>query len=125
MADVCEGPGGDGVVSILTTTLDAWEFIEDPYERTTLCEWELGIDGHLRQSANSTRTQGILPACNAIAVNQTYTDVMLQVDVNNDDNDAVGINFEWEASTTTSACTRPTTSGRTWLRTTSTAPGWR
>ena len=94
VADVCEGPVGPTVQWIDTTTLDTFEFIEDPYELTTPCVWEIGSNGFLRQSANTNRNQGTLLACNAIS-NYTYTDVLLQVDLNNDDNDAVGFNFGW------------------------------
>ena len=97
VSDVCEGPLGDGVEVIDTTDLTQFEFIEDPYDLTTPCVWEIGADGYMRQSANTNRNQGVLLACNAIAWNKTYTDVLLQVDIGNDDDDAVGINFGWQS----------------------------
>ena len=95
--DVCEGPVGDGVIEIDTTSLSGFDFIEDNVTLTAECDWNIGPDGVLRQSSNANRNQGILLGCNAIVKDLELTDFLLQVDILNDDDDGVGLNFGWRS----------------------------
>ena len=72
-----------------------FDFIEDPVTLNQPCEWEFGKTGHLRQSSNagfSSSTQ-IVFGCHAIVRNVTMTDFIMQTDIYNDDDDAVGFDF--------------------------------
>ena len=97
IADVCEGPVGDKVTMVDTggvfNEVADFEFIEDPVELTDACVWGYGKNGHLYQSTNAYGSDTLLFGCHAIVMNKTFTDMVMQVDIDNDDDDAVGFDF--------------------------------
>ena len=98
VSDVCESPVGATVID--TTTLSAFEFIEDEGGMTQPCIWsiaDIGRGGFLYQSSNAYGAGGSLDnallGCNAMVNGPEYTDFIAQFDADNYDNDAPGIVF--------------------------------
>ena len=67
---------------------------QDP-NLTDNCSWTLGNTGNLRQTTNAYYSNTIQLGCNVMVTNLTVVDFIAQVDIDNDDNDAVGLNFGW------------------------------
>ena len=75
-----------------------FEFIQDPGDLTDNCTWGFGPTGHLYQSTNAySSSNGLLLGCHALVLNLTVTDFLMQVDIGNDDDDAVGFSFGWKS----------------------------
>ena len=91
--DVCEGPGA-GVNLINTKNLDVWDFYEDP-NLSEPCKWEATNFKDLSHVSNAFHSDTIALGCSAIVKGMNFTDVILQVDIDNDDDDASGFNFGW------------------------------
>ena len=92
--DVCEGALGGDTYDV--TTLDAFDFVNDP-EVASTCDWSIGSAGYLQQVSNANLNEGVLLGCNAIVSAAEYTDFVYEVDLVNNDNDGVGINFGWKS----------------------------
>ena len=98
LRDVCEGPIGPGVDYVDTTDLSVFEYVEDPLVTDGPCVWELGPSGNLRQTSNADAVNSnLVQGCSANVIGSFYTDFIMQVDFDNDDNDVAGINFGWRS----------------------------
>ena len=94
-SDVCEGAVGTGVTEWDTTDVGQYEFIEDE-GLNAACDWAIGAGGNLRQFSNANRNQGAMLGCNALVGTDEYTDVMMEMVFDNQDNDGIGFNFGWK-----------------------------
>ena len=93
--DVCEGSTSG--IPVDTTRLDQFEFIDDPFLFEP-CLWEI-LGGQLAQSSNTNRA-GVdytMLGCHALIGGADYTDFMVEVDQDHDDNDGVGFTFGWKS----------------------------
>ena len=96
VSDVCEDPVGG--IDVDVTSLEEWDFIADELV-TGNCQWEtpdLGAGPKLYQSSNANGGKESL-GCNALHKSGTYTDFLLQFDMDIYDNDALGMTFGWKA----------------------------
>ena len=93
---VCEGPTGPEAKLVNTKRLDIFDFYEDP-NLSEACKWELGPDRNLRHASNAFNSNTVVLGCSAIVKNTTYTDFIAQVDIDNDDDDAVGMVFGYQS----------------------------
>lgn len=98
VANVCEDPVGATVIDF--GSLNSFDYVDDP-EITTAgpCNWlvsDLGNGPFLYQSSNA---HGSLESigCNAIYNGGSYTDFVFQIDVDNYDNDGVGMIFGFKS----------------------------
>ena len=93
--DVCEKAVGPTVFDM--TYIEQFEYIDDATLEDP-CVWERSVNGLIRQSSNAFRYDGVLLGCNAL-LNQApeYTDFLLEMWWDNQDNDAVGVLFGWKA----------------------------
>ena len=96
VSDVCEGPVGATVVDLSTT--NEFDYFDD-FGVSTQCDWsarDLGKGPLLYQSTNAHRSlEGV--GCNALYKGGEFTDFVMQIDVDNYDNDGVGMIFGWKS----------------------------
>ena len=93
VSDVCEDPVGATVID--TGSFTPFEIVEDP--SVADCVWSVGGGPKLYQDSNSFSGNTVMLGCNAIVKDLTFTDFILQVDIDNDDNDGVGLQFGWKS----------------------------
>ena len=97
VSDVCEDPVGATVIDV--TTMDQFEFIQDPGITWGVCQWQisdLGRGPFLYQASNAHASLESV-GCNAVYKGGSYLDFVLQFDVDNFDNDGVGPIFGWKS----------------------------
>lgn len=94
IADVCPDPVGANVID--TSSATSFDFVDDS-GLSEACQWDITKDGRLSQVTNSHGYVFTLLGCNAIAKGEPYTDFIAQVSIENHDNDAVGMIFNWES----------------------------
>ena len=90
--DVCEQPVGATVVDM--TTLTPWDFVQDDNLNDD-CEWIIEDRGNgpfLTQTSNANAGLELV-GCNAIYKSTDFTDFIMQMDVDNWDNDGMGMIF--------------------------------
>ena len=89
---VCEG--AVGATDVDTTDLANFEFVDDEFINSP-CDWTLGPNGYLA-SNGASRNEGVLLGCNAMLTGD-FLDFIMEIELDNNDNDAVGFNFGWKA----------------------------
>ena len=93
-AGVCENAVGTTMYD--TTDLENFEFMEDA-DLGSECNWEISDNGYLRQSSNANRYDGTQLGCNAL-LPEEYTDFIMEIWMDNQDNDGIGMNFGWKST---------------------------
>ena len=76
-----------------TSDLGVFNYSQDLADAYT-CSWVIDDSGNLYQEANAGSSDTDVFGCNAIVNGTMVTDFLMQVDILNDDNDAVGFSAE-------------------------------